>query len=230
MSRQLPLPVGLRDGNRFDNFLPLGNGEALAAVQALVAGREAFVCLAGPDGTGRTHLLEAAIDALAAQGVAVAYLPLAELAPLGPGVLQDMVVPEGLVCLDDLDRVAGDRAWEEALFHLYNRVRDAGGRWLSAAVSPPSAAGFVLPDLASRLGACLIARLQPLDDESRLAVLVARAGGRGLELPPDAGRWLLARTSRRLEDLIATLEVLDRAALVHQRRLTVPFLRQVLGG
>lgn len=230
MSRQLALPVGLRDGNRLDNFLASANPAALAAVRSLVVGREPFVYLWGPPGTGRTHLLEAAIEALARDAVPVAYLPLRALGQAGPAPLEGLAEAGGLVCLDDVDAIAGDRAWEEGLFHLYNGLRDRGGRWLVAAGAPPAAAGFVLPDLVSRLNACLVAALQPLDDDARLAVLVSRAAGRGLELPPETGRWLLARTSRRLEDLIAALEVLDRAALAHKRRLTVPFVRLVLGG
>ncbi len=229
MSRQLPLPVGLRDGNTLDAFLPDANPEALAAVRALLSGEQPFVFLWGPPGSGRTHLLEAATDAASSGGASAAYLAAPALLQAGPRILDGMADSADLVCIDDIDRLAGDRAWEEALFHLFNAVRARGGRLLCAAAGPPAACGFVLPDLASRLSSGLVARLAPLDDAMRLAVLAFRAGRRGLDLPPETARYLLARRSRRLADLVALLGDLERAASVHKRRLTVPFVRQVSG-
>ena len=40
--------------------------------------------------------------------------------------------------------------------------------------------------------------------------------------------WLLVHAGRDLAGLAALLERLDRASLAAQRRITVPFLRQVL--
>lgn len=227
MRDQLPLPVGLRDGNTLDAFLPAGNAEALAAVQALVAGREPFVFLWGPPDSGRTHLLEGAVEAAARAGLRPAYLASGPLAAAGPEALVGLAEASELIVIDDIDRFAGDRGFEEAFFHLFNTIRQQQGRLLMAASAPPPAAGFRLPDLGSRLASGLTVALQPLDDARRLAVLQFRARRRGLALPDDVGRFLLARHSRRLADLVALLAVLDRAAMVHKRRLTVPFVRQL---
>lgn len=229
MSRQLPLPVGLRDGNTIDAFLPAANPEALAAVRALVAGTEPCVYLWGPADSGRTHLLEAAVDSVSRAGGTAAYLSAPLLRQAGPAMLDGLADATSLICIDDIDLFAGDRRWEEAFFHLFNAVRAAGGRLLFAAGGPPARTGFTLPDLASRLASGLVVGLAPLDDVARLQVLAFRATRRGLELPPETARFLLARSSRRLADLVALLGQLERAASIHKRRLTVPFVRQVIG-
>lgn len=228
MSGQLPLSVGLRDGNTFDNFLLAANPGAFAAVRSLIAGDQPFVYLWGEPGTGRSHLLEAAVDAAATAGRRVAYVSARLLPTADITVLAGLGAAFDLVCLDDADHFGTDAAWNEALFHLFNQLRASGASLLMSASAPPAASAFRLPDLVSRLSSGLVVALHPLDDETRLAVLTLRAARRGLELPPETGRWLLARTSRRLADLVALLAVLDQAVLVHQRRLTVPFVRQVL--
>lgn len=227
-NRQLPLAVGLRDDSTFDNFLPAANGEALAAVRELVAGRQPFVYVCGEPGSGRSHLLEAAIHAKAAAGLPVFYLNLAgpDLPP--PAILDGIGDLVALVCLDGVDAVAGDAAWEQAVFHIFNAIRSAGGALMVSAGAVPGAVGWQLPDLASRMASGLVVRLVVPSDEQRLAILAFRAARRGLELSPETGRYLLARVNRRLDELVGLLDRLDREALTHQRRLSIPFVRQVL--
>lgn len=230
MSGQLPLPVALRDGNTLDNFLPSRAPEACLALGELIAGRERLLWLWGPESSGRTHLLEAAAGGAAEAGETVVFLALGGPAPPDPAVLGGLTENATIVCIDDIEAVAGRRDWEEALFHFFNALADSGGRLLVSAAAPPRATRFCLPDLASRMSLCLAVALPGMDDEARLEVLRFRAARRGLELPDSTGRYLLSRVSRRLGDLVQLLDRLDRVALVQQRRLTVPFVRQALAG
>ena len=131
-----------------------------------------------------------------------------------------------------IGRACAERLAEEggaiALFDLHNRVRDAGVPLLYAARDVPAALPQVLPDLRSRLSQCTLVALRTLDDEGRAQVLRQRAASRGLAFDDAALEWLLRRCSRDLSDLASVFEQLDRASLAAQRRLTVPFLRQVL--
>jgi DnaA family protein len=142
----------------------------------------------------------------------------------------DALEQADLVALDGLDIVAGNRDDEIALFDAHNRAHDAGRRMLYAARAMPDALPLTLPDLRSRLSQCARIALEPLDDAGRADVLRLRAQRRGLQLDDAAIDWLLKRVDRDLVTLTVLLDRLDRESLAAQRRLTVPFLRQVLGG
>ena len=127
---------------------------------------------------GRSHLLQAACLRFEQRGEAAVYLPLAEVAEYGPELLDGLDQSE-LVCLDDLDAVAGRADWEEALFHLFNRLRDSGRRLLLAATASPRELPVQLPDLQSRLTLALVFQLHALSDEDKLRALQLRASRRG---------------------------------------------------
>lgn len=190
---------------------------------------ERFVYLWGGYGTGKSHLLEAACRAMRLEGEGAAFVPLAEQAQLEPAMLQG-IEHRALVCVDDLDQVAGDRDWEEGLFHLYNRARESGVRLLMAGARAPRALGLRLPDFRSRVAAMLVFQLRSLDDEQRVEVLQLRAREQGFELPKDAAAYLVQRQPRGMHSLVQLLERLDLASLAAQRRVTIPFIRGLLGG
>jgi DnaA family protein len=153
---------------------------------------------------------------------------LAEYANLAPEVLEGLENLD-LVTVDDIQLIAADRVWEEALFALFNRCRDMGTRMLFSADCGPAALPVRLPDLRSRLTWGLTLSLQPLDDNGRLELLQSLAARRALSLPDDVARYLLDRTSRHPSDLVETIARLDRASLAEKRRLTIPFVREMLG-
>ena len=231
MSQQLPLRIGFAQRALFDNFITGPNAAAVSALVDWTSGRlpgELFY-LWGMHGSGRSHLLSAACDATAGAGLAFAYLPLADAALRSTEALDGLETCQ-LVCLDDLDAIAGDARREEAVFHLYNRVRDAGHQLLVSAGTSPAELDIRLPDLKSRLawGTCF--HLQPLDDADKRMLLRRQATERGLDLSQDAADYLLSRCPRDTAELVGLIERLDTAALAAQRRLTIPFLRSQLGG
>lgn len=219
---QLPLHIGLRDSATFANFYP---GPNRITVEALQGDQEPFIYLWGSPGSGKSHLLQAACHHL--RGAGVAYLPFDGPDPLSPEMLEGLE-QMGLVALDGLEAIAADPLWETALFHLYNRIRDNGGRLYMAGESAPQGLGIGLPDLASRLGWGLVLQLQSLSDEEKGAALALRARMRGLELAEEVTGYLLRHHARDLTTLFALLDELDHASLVAQRRLTIPFVRAVL--
>ena len=134
-----------------------------------------------------------------------------------------------LVAIDDLEQVVGRKRWEEALFHAFNRLRDAGKRLVVAADASPRQLPVKLPDLASRLTWGVTFQVQGLDDAGRLAALQLRARVRGMALPDEVARFILHRGPRRLGELFEILATLDQASLSAQRKLTIPFVKQALG-
>jgi DnaA family protein len=132
------------------------------------------------------------------------------------------------VCLDDVDAVAGKPEWERALFGVYREIEERGGRLIAAAAKPPALLSWALADLASRFAASAVFQLRLLDEAEQRAALQLRAQVRGLDLPEETARWLQRRFARDMRTLYELLDTLDEAAIVAQRRLTVPFIRSVL--
>lgn len=222
---QLALPLRLDDSAVFESFLDHGN-EPLVSVLVAVADRQSNsgCWLAGPVAVGKTHLLQAVC---ARAGDRSAYLPLKLALDFGAEVL-DGLEQRDVVCLDDLDAIAGRDDWEMALFRLFNAIAAEGGRLVVAASMPPRETGIRLPDLESRLMQLAVYAVRPLADDKRAAALKLRAAHRGLELPEETARYLLSRSRRDMASLYALLDTLDRESLAAQRRLTVPFVREVL--
>lgn len=228
MIAQLPLALRYPPDQRFETFVAAPEG-AIAQLQAIAAGGDDAIYLVGVAATGKTHLAIAACAFAEAQSRTAAYLPFASAA----GRLRDALEAlhdRDLVALDGIDAIAGDRDDEIALFDFHNRARDAGKALVYAARATPAALPLALPDLRSRLSQCARIALAPLDDAGRRILLQLRAARRGLQLDDTAIDWLLKRVDRDLSSLTALLDRLDRASLAAQRRITVPFLRQVLGG
>lgn len=224
---QLPLGMGLRDGATFANYWPGANRPVMDLLQQALQRRdESCLYLWGQAGTGKTHLLQASCHFAAAHGP-VAYLPLAEAAQFSPAMLEGLEqLP--LVALDDIERIAGDRVWETELFHLYNRVREAGGQLIVAANGNPAALALHLPDLRSRLAWGLVLQLHELADDDKVEALSLQARRRGMEMPADVAAYLMRHCRRDTTSLFALLDDLDHATLAAQRKLTVPFVKSVL--
>lgn len=225
--RQLPLGVQLGISLRFETFHAGANSAAVAALEGLIREAGPPLWLFGPRGTGKTHLLQACCAQGGQRGLTSAYLALAAPADPGPGLLAGFERLE-LVALDDVGAVAGMPDWEQALFTLYNGIAEQGGRLVCAAERPPAAIPFGLADLASRFSASIVHRLQPLAESEQGAALLRRAAHRGLELPDETLAYLTRRAPRDFAALCRLLDELDIEALAAQRRLTVPFVRQVL--
>jgi DnaA family protein len=221
--QQLPLRVRLGDAARFDGFVAGANAEVLGLLTGPVPPR--VLWLWGRAGTGKTHLLQAACANASASGGAATYL---DLDSGGSPALLDGCETLDLVCLDGIERISDDGEWNAAVFRLYTLMQDSPGRLYVASTAPPASLRFRLADLRSRLLAGALHQLHELDEHGQVEALVRRAARRGLELSPEAATWLVHRLPRDMHSLCGMLDRLDEAALAAQRRLTVPFLRQVL--
>lgn len=230
---QLALNLRLRDASSFENYLVGRNREVVERLQGTVRKLRgashppsSWLFLWGEPGTGKTHLLEAVCRVAQEQGHAALYVSLSERAAFTPALFDDVEqIP--LVCVDNIDAIAGDAIWEAALFALYERLRAQGGMLILAARSSPAAIGYKLADLATRLSAGLVYQLQPLSDKEKVAALRLRAQRRGFEMSEEVANYLLTRFPRDTHSLFTLLDRLDSATLAAQRRLTIPFLRNL---
>lgn len=225
--KQLTLGVQLKERATFASFLTARNTELVAHLQHVAATRPAGATwIAGPHTAGKSHLLQAVCAALPA-GVRAAYLPLETLLPFGPGALDGAENLE-LACYDDVQTIAGSAEWEERLFSVWQRASERGTTLLFAARENPAHVAYELADLKSRLASSVVFPVRELNDEEQIAALNLRAHLRGFELPAETARYLQRRFPRDMRTLCEILDTLDDAAFAAQRRITVPFIRDVI--
>lgn len=223
---QLALPLKLADHAVFETFFGAGNEALLAFVHdTLTTGKGPGCWIWGAPSTGKSHLLQAVCERAAPDA---AFLPVRELLAAGPGSLEGMA-RRAFLCIDDVQDVAGDAEWEQALFRFYNEARDLGHALFVAARAPARDSGFGLPDLESRFTQLAAFQIHPLGDSDRESALKLRARHRGFDLPDETAHYLLTRQRRDMGSLYALLDRLDSEALAAQRRLTVPFVKSVIG-
>jgi len=225
---QLPLALRWPRRQRFEHFHPGENAAVVDALRAAAADAAApWVFMAGPLGSGRTHLLIAACQAAIDAGRTAQYLPLAGFRGSRSVAIRGLAGSD-VLAIDDIDSIAGEADAEHALFDTFNGYRAEGRTLLFAATVAPVSLDIALPDLRSRLGSLTQAVLKPLGDAERRVVLKEQAGARGIELDDVVLDWLFAHHARDLGTLLDLLDTLDRASLAAQRRVTVPFLRNLL--
>ncbi len=226
---QLALPLQLADHAVFSSFFPQGNETLVATLSELASGEDSdrvrHGCwLWGAKASGKTHLLQAVCEVA---GDRSSYMPLSMFADAGPEILDGLATRE-IVCIDDVDLVAGRDDWEATLFDLCNQVLDAGAELVVSAAAAPRESSFKLEDLKSRFAKLPVFQIRALGDGERVTALQMRSRHRGLELPTDTAQYLLKRSRRDMASLYDLLDTLDKEALRAKRRLTIPFVRSVM--
>ncbi len=198
-----------------DNFVVGRNVELLSALRHALAGtaKERFFALWGEVGSGKSHLLRAAVEQARAQGWSAVYAHAA--------------VPEfaQVVAVDDVETLEGSA--QIALFALYNRLRESGGMLLVSAAAAPAHLNL-REDLRTRLGWGLVYQVHALSDAEKAQALERHAQARGLILPQEVTQYLLRHGRRDLPSLLALLDALDVHCLRLQRVPSVPLLKEVM--
>lgn len=225
---QIPFSFGLQEAFSFDNFTVGSNQAVVQQLQYQLSGDgEPLLYLWGIEGAGCSHLLQAACHLATQQGFTAMYLPMSEMRSFDPVMLQG-IEDVDLICIDDLQAIAGLHDWEEALFHLFNRVLQQSARLLIGAINPPRGVGLELPDLVSRFSSCAVFQVNVLEDVDKLILLQERASQKGIELSQEAAQYVLNRSQRSTGALLQILDNLDQSSLAASRKLTIPFIKQSL--
>ena len=233
MSRQTVIPSAPPDELTFASFEPGGNRALVEAVEAIAEGRRpgTVLYLWGKGGVGKTHLLHACCAAAGALGRPFRYLNCGGLPDARDAdVLPAAREPGCLVCLDDLRPPEHDGALELEWLSLYEEVRLAAGNLVVAASGPPGEIGLRTPDLVSRLSAGGVFHLATLDDAGKRRVLLKRSRERGFDMPEPVIEYIMRHHARDTGSLFSLLDRIDSASLSQHRRITIPFLRELLSG
>lgn len=228
MAEQQPLAFEFKANQTFDDYFPAHNQEIIAHLKNTVLGTgEPFIFLWGESGHGKSHLLQASCHAAFQLGISSFYLDVADTNTIKDEILSGLE-NFALVCLDNIDHLAGRKDWELALFHFFNRHRDNHNQLILSAACAPNVLPFALADLKTRIQWGLPLKIQPLDDNDKITALRVKARQKGFEISTQSARYLLTHYDRNLASMWLMLDKLDRASLAAQRRLTIPFLKAVL--
>lgn len=227
--QQLSLPIHHLDDDTFDNFYGDNNSLLLDSLHKNFKQlQQPFFYIWGEQGYGKSHLLKAISNYFLNQDRNSIYVPLSKYAYFTPEVLDDLE-QQDIICLDDLQTVVGDYDWELAIFDLFNRVKEkADVLLILSANQSPASLNVKLPDLASRLRWGEIYQLNPLDEEQKIRALQQNAIQLGIDLPEETAHFLIKRIERDMDTLFSTLNKLDKASLQAQRKLTIPFVKEIL--
>jgi len=227
MHPQLTLSLGMTPATTFGTYhVDQGNRLCVQALTALVHGSidDKQLYLWGETGAGKTHLLSAACQESSALGYRIAYIP-GELAN-SSSALQGLEQCS-LVCIDDLQRL--DHAAEVDLFHCINRCHESNTKLLFAADRGADELGLNLKDLKTRLSWGLNFQLPILSDEALMGALKDELEARSLAASDDVLAYVMKRFPRRIDSLKHFVDRLDSASLTEQRRITIPFVKEVFG-
>jgi len=216
-SRQMVLDLAHRTAQGRDDFLVTpSNAAAVAMVDRYPDWPHYGVVLLGNAGSGKSHLLEVWRQAAGARLISAG-----ETGAEPP----DKLLKSGALAIDN---APGDRLDERALFHLFNLAQQTGSHVLLASETDPAHWNVALPDLASRLKALAVARLEPPDDVLLRGVLVKLFADRQLAVEEPVVSYLMIRMPRSLDAARALVAEIDRVALVEQVPVTRGLAARVL--
>jgi chromosomal replication initiation ATPase DnaA len=215
--RQLAFALPHSESLSRDDFL---EGPSNAAALALVDGwpdwPNRIMLLAGPEGSGKSHLAAIWAEAAGARSTTAHSLTPAAV----PGALAT-----GALVVEDLDPARID---ERALFHLLNLAREDEAFVLITARMPPSAMEVELRDLRSRLRAVPVVTLRPPDDQLFRALIVKFCADRQLNVDETVVSYLATRLERSFVAARQTVELLDTEALRLGRPVTRALAAELL--
>lgn len=222
---QLTLPIKLLEEANWDNFyVSQANQQLISLLKSQPSDRFFAGFIYGVKGSGRSHVLQAL-----SQGEGCFYLPLSIVHQAPPQAILEGIDHCHLITIDDIEVIAGNKAWEEALFHLYNRCKDFNKHIMVSSIYAPQQLPLHLADLVSRLQAGLVKPLHTLSDEDLAQLLSLRARNRGLNISPEVQAFIMQRCLRDGQSLIDLLNRLDEASYQTKRALTKPFVKEVMG-
>ncbi len=224
-AEQLNLDLPRRTAlGRADFLVSDANMLALAMLDGWQDWQLPRLALAGPKGSGKSHL--ARVWAEESGATVLDCTDLAAFEARGIDVARPLVVEDA----DHIGLMAGEnlRRSELALLHIHNALGEAATPMVLTGIEPPARWSIALPDLASRLAAVPVARIEAPDFRLLQAILVKLFADRQIHVAPDLIAYLLLRIDRDGTSAERVVEALDRAAMRERRAITRPFAADTL--
>lgn len=228
MNGQTVIPISIEDDTSFESFYSKRNQPLIEQLKHLLAGMSAkrVLYLWGESGSGKTHLLDACCRAARKSSMQNLYVSLKQ----DGGQLEKLseVHKNTLVCIDDLQQIAGSEPGQNQLFSLYEKIMDGVGAIVVSGTGPLGSIGITLKDLESRLSSGGSFNIYALDDGEKRTALKLRATKRGFVLDDSVVQFIMSRYQRDTKSLFALLDKLDSGSLQAHRKITIPFVKTLM--
>lgn len=221
LSFDLPRRAAL---GREDFFVSQANEHAMTVLDEWQNWAVPRLALVGPKGSGKSHL--ARVWAADSGADIIDFDGLIALEDQGFRRNRPILV-EDLDRLETLETTKAD-ATERAMFHLYNAHAEAGLVLVVTGCEPPARWRIILPDLASRLGAMPLVRVDAPDSALLQVLLIKLFADRQINVAPGVIGFLALRIERDGNAAERVVDALDRAAMRERRGVTRPFAASVL--
>ena len=224
--KQLTFPWNKENKSSFDSFYTTKLNKQLLYLLKDEALKEDLLIYGAKD-SGKTYLLQALCNQFNNQGKSSFFLPMRQAIELSVDILDSLENIE-LVCIDGLESLVGNKAWEIGLFNLINRSFNSNNRLIFTSANNIDGMNFELKDLDSRLRKIQSHELHSLVDDDILYALKHIANLRSIELGFKEAQYLLTYANRNISDLVQILESLDQLSMEMKRRITIPLIKEVI--
>lgn len=220
-AQQIPLDLGHRTAlERHDFLVAPNNHDAVAWIDLWPEWPAPCLVLYGAVASGKTHL--GAVWAERSSAVCV------KASSINEDVIRDIADMKHHVIIEDGDALIGNLVGEKGLFHLYNIFKEEQRSFLLTLQEPPVRRAFALPDLASRLRAAPSVAIREPDEQLLGALLVKLFSDRQIRVSAEALYYILPRIERSFEAVRDLVEEADKRAMIEQRKISIPLLRDIL--
>jgi chromosomal replication initiator protein len=220
-------PIKLNTRFTFDRFV-VGATNRLAAAAALAAADQPAdvynpLFIYGGTGLGKTHLLRAIAHRSANGDRHVIYTTseqftnefLTAIVQSRQDDFRRKYRSADTLLIDDIQFLSGKERTQEEFFHTFNDLHAANRQVVLTCDRPPKGITGLQSRLCSRFHWGLIADIQPPDEDTRFAILRAKALEQRLDISPAVAQLIAARAHdniRELEGLLNRVAAYARLA------------------
>ena len=221
---QLTFPWSKPNNSSFDDFYFEKNN--LSILEYLKSGDDLVIY--GLSKVGKSFLLQSLCNYFSKSNKSSLYLPLKELNNYKTGLLDDLEKLD-LVCIDDLQLIAGDNKWETAIFNLINNCLISNCRIVFCSNINPSLISFELDDLFSRIQKINRMEVHPVKSDNLIEAVRFFADLRSINIGDKEMTYLINHSKRNMGDLVTHINQLDKLSMQLKRKITIPLIKKVIG-
>jgi len=197
----------------FDSFV-VGDGNQLAyaaahsvAINPGKVYNPLYIC--GAVGLGKTHLLHAVGQLAQARHIQVICVSAEQFTNEFVSAIRQKKVDDfnrkyrhaGMLLIDDINFIGGKKQTEESFFHAFNSLFNANRQMVFTSDQPPKATALLDKRLRSRFESGLVADIQSPGQETRQAILKAKASKRGIDIADDVLEFIAGQGQQNIREL-----------------------------